>query len=233
MKTNITNIVKTNTIKPFVLAMAFAFSASAINALAADNTDVYNNARWQTAEAAEFAALDTSGNGLLLPNEASKGKAFSKKTFAKADADHDGYIDQNEYVYFKTGTWPAVASSNAAAEEANLPDSAQSMSGSDDSAMSEDSAMTAQNQTNDAQAGDMETRSVGKVIDDSVITTKAKAEILRTPDLKTLQISVDTLEGEVTLSGTVDNAAAKMKAEQVVSKVGGVKSVKNNLEVKS
>ena len=232
MKTKMTKTLKNGTfknskLKPFAVVMAFALGATAINVSAADNADVDNNARWQTPVAAEFAALDSSGNGLLLPNEAAKGKAFSKKTFAKADADHDGYIDQNEYVYFKTGAWPEVASNKAAADETNLPDSAQTMAGS------EDSAMTAQNPATDDQSGDVERRSVGKVIDDSVITTKVKAEILRTPDLKTLQISVDTIDGEVTLSGAVDNAAAKMKAEQVVSKVNGVKSVKNNLEVKS
>ena len=74
---------------------------------------------------------------------------------------------------------------------------------------------------------------VGEVIDDSVITTKAKAAIFSTPDLKTLQISVETRKGEVLLSGFVDSETAKMQAEEVVKKVGGVKSVKNNLEVKS
>lgn len=219
MKTNMTNTLKH--------AVVLALGATAINAWAADSTDAYNNARWQTPVAAEFAALDTTGNGLLLPNEAAKGKAFNKKTFAQADANHDGYIDQNEYVYFKTGAWPESVMAKAAADEADLPHSAQAMTGS------EDKAMAANEQADDDQSGDMERRSVGKVIDDSVITAKAKAEILRTADLKTLQISVDTRDGEVTLTGTVDNAAAKLKAEQVVSQVGGVKSVKNNLEVKN
>jgi hyperosmotically inducible periplasmic protein len=71
-----------------------------------------------------------------------------------------------------------------------------------------------------------------RVVDDSVITTKAKATILATKDLKSLQISVETHKGEVILSGFVDNEAAKMKAEEVVLKIDGVKSVKNSLEVK-
>lgn len=74
---------------------------------------------------------------------------------------------------------------------------------------------------------------VGRVIDDSIITTKAKAEILAEKDLKSLQISVETLKGEVILSGFVDNEAAKMKAEYLVAKIEGVKSVKNGLVVKS
>ena len=86
--------------------------------------------------------------------------------------------------------------------------------------MSQDKAMPVKN-------------TVGGTIDDSVITTKAKAAIFNTPNLKTLQISVETRKGEVILSGFVDNAAAKMKAEEVVRNVGGVKSVTNSLEVKS
>ena len=76
-------------------------------------------------------------------------------------------------------------------------------------------------------------KKVALVVDDSVITTKAKAELLATKDLKSLQISVKTYKGEVILSGFVDNAAMKEKAEQVVAKIEGVKSVKNSLVVKS
>ena len=76
-------------------------------------------------------------------------------------------------------------------------------------------------------------RTVGNMIDDSVITTKAKAAIFNAPDLKTLQISVQTRKGEVLLSGFVDNQAAKMKAEEVVKNIAGVKSVINSLEVKA
>ncbi len=74
---------------------------------------------------------------------------------------------------------------------------------------------------------------VGRVVDDSVITAKAKTEILATKDLKSLQISVETRKGEVILSGFVDNQSMKDKAEQVVSRIDGVKSVRNSLEIKS
>jgi hyperosmotically inducible protein len=72
-----------------------------------------------------------------------------------------------------------------------------------------------------------------RVVSDSVITTKAKAEILGTKDLKSLQISVETHKGIVLLSGFVDSETAKAKAEEVVSKIDGVKSVSNGLVVKS
>ena len=75
-------------------------------------TATYTN-DWKTPVAAEFARLDTSGNGLLLRNEASKGKAFNKQTFDLADTNKDGYIDQNEYIYYKTGQSPEPASQAA------------------------------------------------------------------------------------------------------------------------
>lgn len=78
-----------------------------------------------------------------------------------------------------------------------------------------------------------EKKNAKRVVSDTVITTKAKAKILSTKELKSLQISVETHQGEVLLSGFVDSQAAKEKAEQVVSQIAGVKSVKNSLEVKS
>ncbi len=220
-----TKMTKSSMIKPLTFAIALAMGVTATSALAADAMDVnsnsaqdtYNNTSWQTPLAAEFSNLDTTGNGLLLPNEASKGKAFNKQTFAKADADHDGYIDQNEYIYYKTGKWPEVTKPVDVDAAFNNPEK------------SEEPVMMAATETETAPAK----RSVGEVIDDSVITTKAKAEILRTKELKSLQISVETRQGEVLLSGFVDNEAARMKAEEVVSKIEGVKSVKNGLEVRS
>lgn len=217
MKTNMKN-----TVKPLAIAITFALGSAifAGTAFAEGTADVYNNARWQSPLAVEFAALDTTGNGLLLPNEASKGKAFNKTSFAKADANNDGYIDQNEYVYYKTGAWPVVANANVDVNESSPADSAQAMPSSEGDAMEV------------AEAPETEKRTVGNIIDDSIITAKAKAEILGTPELKSLQISVETRDGEVILSGFVDNAAAKMKAEEVVSKVEGVKTVKNSLELR-
>lgn len=229
MKTNM--IKATTTFKPLSLAIALAMGVVTTSAVAEDAMDTgnrnpvqdtYNNSDWQTPLAVEFTKLDTSGNGLLLPNEASRGKAFNKQTFAKADADKDGYIDQNEYAYYKTGKWPEVA------QPASM--SAADKAAANDVAMSEDPFMIA---AAESAAAAPQKRSVGMVIDDSIITTKAKAEILGTKELKSLQISVETRQGEVILSGFVDNEAAKMKAEEVVSKIEGVKSVTNALEVKS
>ena len=49
---------------------------------------------WMKPLAAEFAKLDKTGNDLVIPSEATRGKAFNKKSFAKAYT--YGSIDQNE-----------------------------------------------------------------------------------------------------------------------------------------
>jgi hyperosmotically inducible protein len=216
--------INTHTLKLAALAITLVFGAS--NELAAEEvaeTATYTNSDWQTPLAAEFSKLDTSGNGLLKPNEAMKNKAFNAKTFAKADVDHDGSIDQNEYVYFKTGAWPVVVEPSAAVVNAAKLDTLQ---------LDKSMETTASDTQGDMVVAERKS-TVGNVIDDSIITTKAKAKILATEDLKSLQISVETHQGEVILSGFVDNEAAKMKAEEVVSKIEGVKSVKNGLEIRS
>ena len=72
-----------------------------------------------------------------------------------------------------------------------------------------------------------------EALDDTTITTKVKAAILTEPGLKTLEISVDTVNGVVTLSGSVDSQANSEQAKTVASTVSGVKSVDNKLVVKS
>jgi osmotically-inducible protein OsmY len=74
--------------------------------------------------------------------------------------------------------------------------------------------------------------STGEYVDDSTITTKVKAAIFNDPALKVFQINVETFKGEVQLSGYVDSAKNVEKAGEVARSVGGVKSVKNNLNVK-
>jgi hyperosmotically inducible periplasmic protein len=74
---------------------------------------------------------------------------------------------------------------------------------------------------------------VKRVASDSVITSKAKANLLAEKGLKSFKISVETYKGEVILSGFVDTETAKTQAEAVVSKINGVKSVKNSLVVRT
>lgn len=72
----------------------------------------------------------------------------------------------------------------------------------------------------------------GEYVDDSVITTKVKAAILGEPGLKVAEINVETFKGVVQLSGFVSSREDMDKAVQVARNVGGVTSVKNNMQLK-
>ena len=72
----------------------------------------------------------------------------------------------------------------------------------------------------------------GEYVDDTVITAKVKTAILNKPGLKSAEINVETFKGVVQLSGFVSSAAAEKTAVSVASKVGGVKSVKDDMRVK-
>ena len=81
-------------------------------------------------------------------------------------------------------------------------------------------------------AGSRTQESTGEYFDDSTITGKVKAAILGDPDLKVLQINVETFKGVVQLSGFVKSPQVVTRAVEVARGVRGVKSVTNNLLVK-
>jgi osmotically-inducible protein OsmY len=72
----------------------------------------------------------------------------------------------------------------------------------------------------------------GEYIDDSVITTKVKAEIFKDSSLKSSEINVETFKGAVQLSGFVNSQADIDRAVEVARGVKGVTSVKNDMRVK-
>jgi hyperosmotically inducible protein len=74
--------------------------------------------------------------------------------------------------------------------------------------------------------------STGEYMDDSAITAKVKWAILRDPDLKTLEISVVTTDGVVSLTGAVDSQQRIDWAAAVARDTTNVKSVENHLTVK-
>jgi len=74
--------------------------------------------------------------------------------------------------------------------------------------------------------------SSGEYVDDSVITTKVKSLLAADDFLKSFQISVETYQGTVQLSGFVNSQNAFNKAAEIVWSVKGVKSLKNSLIVK-
>lgn len=73
---------------------------------------------------------------------------------------------------------------------------------------------------------------IGDDIEDGWIHFKARGALLTTDDLRDSTINVDVNKGVVTLRGSVANAEQKKKAEDVVKKLDGVKSVVNKLEIK-
>jgi len=71
----------------------------------------------------------------------------------------------------------------------------------------------------------------GDAIGDAAITASVNAELARDNDLSALGIDVDTDNGNVKLSGTAPNEAARERATQLASSVRGVTSVDNQLRV--
>ncbi|MGH8751333.1 MAG: BON domain-containing protein [Burkholderiales bacterium] len=67
---------------------------------------------------------------------------------------------------------------------------------------------------------------------DSLITARIKAELLKEPDIKALDVSVETYRGHVLLSGFVEDEQQVKMAERIASGVRGVVSVKNALIVR-
>jgi osmotically-inducible protein OsmY len=76
---------------------------------------------------------------------------------------------------------------------------------------------------------DQQSAKAGVAIEDTEITAKVKAAIFAEPGLRTLQISVDTVKGVVTLTGSVDSAASGERAKSLAGAVAGVKEVDNKL----
>jgi osmotically-inducible protein OsmY len=66
---------------------------------------------------------------------------------------------------------------------------------------------------------------------DSWITTKVKMTLLTTDGVQANAINVDTIDGRVTLQGTVDSQDEKAKAELAAKKVEGVREMRNLLAV--
>ena len=73
---------------------------------------------------------------------------------------------------------------------------------------------------------------IGQGIDDSWLWFKTRTALATTSDLRDSTINVDSVNSVITLRGTVASAAQKAKAEEVAKGIDGVKSVKNELQVK-
>lgn len=75
-------------------------------------------------------------------------------------------------------------------------------------------------------------RSAGQVVDDGTITTEVKAKLLNDSVTRGVAISVETFQGQVTLTGAVDTEQQRERATQVARSVNGVRKVNNLLNLK-
>jgi len=73
--------------------------------------------------------------------------------------------------------------------------------------------------------------STGEAVDDSAISTKVKAALVKDQDTKAREIGVQTYRGVVQLSGFVGSDAERQAAERDASQVTGVRSVQNDLKL--
>lgn len=72
-----------------------------------------------------------------------------------------------------------------------------------------------------------------EVVADSTITTKVKSGLLVEKDINSFDISIETFDGTVQLSGFVDSQWQIDRAVQIATAVHGVKVVKSDLVKKS
>ena len=74
--------------------------------------------------------------------------------------------------------------------------------------------------------------SVGAYVDDASITTTVKARMVEDKAVDAAAITVETLNGNVMISGFAKNTLEKSTVESIAIKIKGVKSVQNNIVVR-
>lgn len=74
--------------------------------------------------------------------------------------------------------------------------------------------------------------SVSGYAGDAATTSEVKAKLLADDIVPSRNVKVETTDGVVQLSGTVESQAQSDRAESIAKKVDGVKSVKNDLKMK-
>ena len=72
----------------------------------------------------------------------------------------------------------------------------------------------------------------GTYVDDRSISTAVKAKLIEDKTTGGLSINVDTLNGEVALSGFAKSQAEKDQAGRIAANTKGVRAVRNNLVVR-
>ncbi len=73
----------------------------------------------------------------------------------------------------------------------------------------------------------------GEYVDDVAITTAVKYELLESKKVDGLDVNVDVTNGRVKLTGWASSTAERAKATDLARSVKGVKSVDNQLKIKT
>ena len=76
-------------------------------------------------------------------------------------------------------------------------------------------------------------RSIGEKMDDAKITTAVKTKLAADRVKNLVDVSVETNDGTVRLTGKVPTAEDKFEAERIARRTNGVRDVKNELRVES
>ena len=82
---------------------------------------------------------------------------------------------------------------------------------------------------NQLKLGDL---SAEQNVSDTWIVTKVKSQLAADPEVNSFNIDVDSLNGQVTLSGIVPQAQARAEAERIAKATQGVKMVRNEIRVR-
>jgi hyperosmotically inducible periplasmic protein len=75
-------------------------------------------------------------------------------------------------------------------------------------------------------------RTVGGRIDDAAITARANAALAGSPVTSAWDVSVESRNGTVLLSGFVETEEERQEAGRIVAQVDGVQEVHNNIELR-
>ncbi|HEU4622405.1 MAG TPA: BON domain-containing protein [Burkholderiaceae bacterium] len=75
--------------------------------------------------------------------------------------------------------------------------------------------------------------SAGEYVDDATVTASVKAALVADPQVKARDVNVETFRGTVQLSGFVDDQRQIDRAVEIARNSKGVKSVKNDIRIKT
>lgn len=172
-------------------------------------------------------AVGSSGGGLVASTSTTdpkKAAAVEKCEQMSGDARTACVVDQRGHVTTATG----VAATAGARIAENTREAVATVKEKTAAAVDRTKEMA----SNTARKTENASERSGRVAADSTITTKVKAGLVADPDLKGMNISVDTEQGVVMLGGFVASKAEADKAAKLAKSVDGVTSVKNTIKVK-